>query len=177
MAKKQTPIRVETIEKSILTIHVQRVILDANLAAIYGVTTARLNQQVRRNRDRFPDDFAYALTQQEVAHLMLQNATSSSSHGGRRKPPFVFTEYGAVMAANVLNSPTAIHASILVVRAFVRMREMLNAHTELARKVDEMEKKYDGQFKIVFDAFRQLMNPPESPRRQIGFHAKLDSDG
>ena len=175
MAKKHTPIAVEAIEKSILTIHGQRVILDADLTAIYGVTTTRLNQQVRRNRDRFPDDFAYSLTQQEVAFLMLQNATSSSSHGGRRKPPFVFTEYGAVMAANVLNSPTAIHASILVVRAFVRMREMVNAHAELARKVDEMEKKYDGQFKIVFDAFRQLMNPPESPRRQIGFHAKPEA--
>jgi hypothetical protein len=170
--KKQTPIRVEAIEKSILTIHGQRIILDADLAAIYGVTTTRLNQQVRRNRDRFPDDFSYSLTQQEVASLMLQNATSKTGRGGRRKLPFVFTEYGAVMAANVLNSPTAIHASILVVRAFVRMREMLNAHAELARKVDEMEKKYDSQFKTVFDAFRQLMSPPETPRRQIGFHAK-----
>ena len=89
--------------------------------------------------------------------------------------PLAFTEYGAVMAANVLNSPTAIRASILVVRAFVRMREMLSAHAELARKVDEMEKKYDGQFKTVFDAFRQLMSPPPSPRRQIGFHAKPET--
>jgi hypothetical protein len=172
MAKRHTLLPAETIEKSILTIRGQRVILDSDLAAIYGVTTARLNQQVRRNRDRFPDDFAYSLTQQEVAPLMLQSATSKTGRGGRRKLPFVFTEYGAVMAANVLNSPTAIHASILVVRAFVRMREMLNAHAELARKVDEMEKKYDSQFKVVFDAFRQLMSAPQTPRRQIGFHAK-----
>jgi len=103
---------------------------------------------------------------------MLQNAASNTGRGGRRTLPFVATEYDAVMAANVLNSPTTIHASILVVRAFVRMREMLNAHTELARKVDEMEKKYDSQFKTVFDAFRQLMSPPQTPRRQIGFHAK-----
>jgi hypothetical protein len=170
MAKKHSLIPAEAIEKSILTIRGQRVILDADLAVIYGVTTARLNQQVRRNHDRFPDDFAYSLTQQEVAPLMLQNATSRTGHGGRRKLPFVFTEYGAVMAANILNSPTAIQASILVVRAFVRMREMLNAHAELARKIDEMEKKYDSQFKTVFDAFRQLMSPPQAARRQIGFH-------
>jgi hypothetical protein len=116
-------------------------ILDADLASIYGVTTARLNQQVRRNHDRFPADFAYQLTQQEVAVLMLQNATSSSGHGGRRKPPHVFTEYGAVMAANVLNTPVAINASILVVRAFVRMREIVSSHADLARKIDDMERK------------------------------------
>jgi len=142
------------------------------LAEIYGVTTTRLNQQVRRNRERFPDDFAYSLTRQEVTHLMLQNATSSSRHGGRRKLPLVYTEFGAVMAANVLNSPTAIQASILVVRAFVRMREMLSVHAELSRKIDEMEKKYDAQFKVVFDAFRKLMDSPKTPRRQIGFHVK-----
>jgi hypothetical protein len=112
------------------------------------------------------------LTQQELAPLMLQNATSKTGRGGRRKLPFVFTEYGAVMAANVLNSPTAIHASILVVRAFVRMREMLGAHAEFARKLDAMEQKYDAQFKTVFDAIRQLMIPPQTARPQIGFHAK-----
>lgn len=174
MAKKHTLIPGEQIEKAILTIRGQRVMLDADLASIYGVTTARLNQQVKRNLDRFPEDFAYQLTQQEFAFLMLQNATSRTSHGGRRKLPYVFTEYGAVMAANVLNSPIAIHASILVVRAFVRMREMLGAHADLARKIDNMEKKYDVQFKTVFDAIRQLMRPPQTSRRQIGFHAKQD---
>lgn len=172
MPKKPTSVSSERIEKSILTLRGQRVILDANLAEIYGVTTTRLNQQVRRNRERFPDDFAYSLTRQEVTHLMLQNATSSSGHGGRRKLPLVYTEFGAVMAANVLNSPTAIQASILVVRAFVRMREMLSVHAELSRKIDEMEKKYDAQFKVVFDAFRKLMDSPKTPRRQIGFHVK-----
>jgi hypothetical protein len=172
MTKKHRLIPVEQIEKSILTIRGQRVILDADLAAIYGVTTARLNQQVRRNRDRFPADFAYLLTQQQLASLMLQNATSKTGRGGRRKLPYVFTEYGTVMAANVLNSPTAVQASILVVRAFVRMREMLSAHTELARKIDEMERKYDTQFRTIFDAIRQLMSPPPTSRKQIGFHAR-----
>ena len=172
MPKKPTSVSSERIEKSILTLRGQRVILDADLAEIYGVTTTRLNQQVRRNRERFPDDFAYSLTRQEVTHLMLQNATSSSGHGGRRKLPLVYTEFGAVMAANVLNSPTAIQASILVVRAFVRMREMLSVHAELSHKIDEMEKKYDAQFKVVFDAFRKLMDSPKTPRRQIGFHVK-----
>jgi hypothetical protein len=174
MPKKFQLVAVEQIERSILTVRGQRVILDADLAAIYGVTTARLNQQVRRNRDRFPADFAYELTQQEFAFLMLQNATSRLGHGGRRKAPYVFTEYGAVMAANVLNSPIAINASILVVRAFVRMREMAGANAELARKIDEMERKYDAQFKVVFDAIRQLMSPPPTPRRQIGFHVRVD---
>jgi hypothetical protein len=172
MTKKHSLIPGDQIEKSILTVRGQRVILDTDLAAIYGVTTARLNQQVRRNLDRFPADFAYQLTPQEFALLMLQNATSRAGHGGRRKPPYVFTEYGALMAANVLNSPIAINASILVVRAFARMREMLGAHADLARKIDDMEKKYDGQFKVVFDAIRHLMCPPRTAQRQIGFHTK-----
>ena len=116
MSKKHQLVPVEQIEKSILTLRGQRVILDAELARIYGVTTARLNQQVRRNHDRFPADFAHQLTRQEVAILMLQTATSRSAHGGRRKSPYVFTEYGAIMAANVLNTPVAINAAILVVR-------------------------------------------------------------
>jgi hypothetical protein len=172
MAKKHALIPGEQIERAILTIRGQRVILDADLATIYGVTTTRLNQQVRRNLDRFLDDFAHQLTQQEFTILMLQNATSSLGHGGRRKLPYVFSEYGAVMAANVLNSPIAINASILVVRAFVRMREMLSTNADLARKIDNMEKKYDVQFKAVFDAIRQLMRPPQTSQRQIGFHAK-----
>jgi hypothetical protein len=164
----------EQVEQRILTIRGQRVILDRDLSAIYGVTTGRLNEQVRRNRDRFPGDFAYVLTAEEVAILKSQNAISRSGHGGRRSRPYVFTEFGAIMAANVLNSPVAISASILVVRAFVRMREMLGAHAELARKIDEMEKKYDSQFKVVFDALRQLMAPPQFPRRPIGFHVNVD---
>ena len=166
----------ERIERSILLIRGQRVILDADLAELYGVTTARLNQQVRRNIDRFPDDFAFLLTQQEFADLKLHFATSSSGWGGRRKPPYAFTEHGALMAANVLRTPIAITTSVEVVRAFVRLREMLASHKQLARRLDELEKKYDSQFKVVFDAIRQLMAPPpqSKKRRPIGFHSSVD---
>ena len=177
MAKKREkpPIPMERIEKSILLIRGERVILDADLAALYGVTTARLNQQVRRNIDRFPEDFAFLLTKEEFANLKLHFATSSSMWGGRRKPPFAFTEHGALMAANVLKTSTAIKTSVQVVRAFVRLRQMLASHAELARKLAVLEKKYDAQFKVVFDAIRQLMAPAE-PRKQrrIGFHARDD---
>jgi hypothetical protein len=148
----------------------QKVLLDADLANLYGVSTARLNQQVRRNLQRFPEDFAFVLSQEEFENLKLQFATSSS-WGGRRKRPFAFTEHGAVMAASVLNSPIAVMASIEVVRAFVRLRQLLASHEALGRKLQALERKYDSQFKVVFDAIRQLMEPPPSPpRRRIGFH-------
>jgi len=150
----------------------EKVILDADLAALYGVTTTRLNEQVKRNEDRFPADFAFRLTQEESTNLMSQFATSSSKHGGRRKLPLVFTEHGAIMAANVLNSRRAVQASVQVVRAFVRLRQMLASNTELARKLEELEKKYDGQFKVVFEAIRQLMSPPLPGRKQIGFRSR-----
>ena len=160
----------ERIERSILLLRGRRVILDADLAYLYGVTTARLNQQIRRNIGRFPDDFAFLLTPDEFGDLKLHFATSSAGWGGRRKPPYAFTEHGALMAANVLKTPVAVHTSIQVVRAFVRLREMLSSHKELARRLDELEKKYDSQFRVVFDAIRELMAPP-SPRsrRRIGF--------
>jgi len=145
------------------------VILDADLAKLYGVTTARLNQQVKRNLERFPSDFMFELTKKEYESLMLQIATSSVTHGGRRKLPFVFTEHGAIMAANVLNSKTAVQASVQVVRAFIRLRQMLTSNAELARKLSDLERKYDSQFRVVFDAIRQLMTPPEPQRKQIGF--------
>jgi hypothetical protein len=165
-------IPVERVERTILLIRRQRVIVDADLARLYGVTTARLNEQVKRNRDRFPEDFMFRLTPQEFEDLISQSATSSS-WGGRRKLPLVFTEHGAVMAANVLNSPTAVAASIQVVRAFVRLREILASHKDLAQKLDQLEKKYDAQFRVVFDAIRQLMAPPpeSTKRRRIGFVA------
>jgi hypothetical protein len=174
MARNESLIPAESIERSILQIRGQRVILDSDLAAIYGVTTQRLNQQVRRNLDRFPADFSFVLTGREVASLKLQTATSKSGRGGRRTLPIVFTEHGAVMAANVLNSPIAVSASIQVVRAFVRLREILSTHKDLARKLDELEKKYDENFRVVFEAIRQLMVPPTPPdkKRRIGFHAQ-----
>jgi hypothetical protein len=138
------------------------------------VTTARLNEQVKRNLDRFPDDFMFRLTPREFKNLMSQFATSSSQWGGRRKLPLAFTEHGAVMAANVLNSPVAVAASIQVVRAFVRLREILATHKDLARKLDELERKLgqqDEKFQLVFEAIRQLMAPPAvKPRGRIGFH-------
>ena len=143
--------------------------LDSDLAALYGVSTGRLNEQVKRNSDRFPEDFAFQLTSQEVAHLKSQNAISSFDHGGRRSRPLAFTEHGAIMAANVLSSEVAVRASVQVVRAFVRLREMLGAHRELARKLADLEMKYDAQFQEVFAAIRKLMTPPDPPKRKIGF--------
>jgi hypothetical protein len=143
--------------------------LDEDLALIYGVSTKRLNEQVKRNRFRFPEDFMFRLTADEARHLKSQFATSSPSHGGRRKPPYAFTEHGAVMLASVLNTPIAVQASIQVVRAFIRLRGILATHKDLARRLDELEQKYDGQFRVVFDAIRQLMAPPAQKRKQIGF--------
>jgi len=145
--------------------------LDYDLASIYGVTTTRLNEQVKRNRRRFPPDFMFRLTRREVTNLISQFATSSLRHGGRHKSPNVFTEHGAVMLASVLNSPAAIAASIQVVRAFIQLRGLLAAHRELARRLDELENKYDSQFKVVFRAIRELMEPPAPTRKQIGFQA------
>jgi hypothetical protein len=160
----------------------RRVIIDADLARIYGVTTKRLNEAVKRNRDRFPTDFAFQLTRQEVAHLKSQFATSgrgfmrsqfaTASKRNVRFLPYAFTEHGAIMAATVLNSPQAVQMSLFVVRAFVKMRDVLGSHRELTRKLEELEKTYDAQFKVVFDAIRQLMRAPEPPRKQIGFHVR-----
>jgi hypothetical protein len=160
----------EHVEHRILMVRGHRVMFDSDLAKLYGVPTKRLNEQVRRNPDRFPPDFAFPLTAQEVTILRSQNATSRSSWGGPRYLPYVFTEHGSIMAANVLSSPQAIKASICVVRAFIHLRELLASHKDLARKLEELEQKYDAQFKVVFDAIRALMAPPpEAPRERIGF--------
>lgn len=170
MAKKVSLIPIVRIESVVLVVRGERVILDSDLARLYGVTTTRLNQQVRRNIDRFPEDFAFLLTKKEFANLKLQSARSSSGWGGRRKPPFAFTEHGALMAANVLKTPTAIKASLQVVRTFVKLRQMLASHEQLARKLTALEKKYDRQFKVVFDAVRQLMAPEKTQKNPpIGF--------
>jgi hypothetical protein len=171
--KKKPLIPVERIEQAILLIRGHKLILDSDLAVLYGVTTTRLNQQVRRNIDRFPNDFSFVLTAEEFANLKLQFATSSSKWGGRRKLPRAFTEHGAVMAATVLNTPTAVAVSIEVVRAFVRLRQLLVSHEDLARKLEELENKlvaHDEQFAVVFEAIRQLMTPPKpAPKGRIGF--------
>ncbi|MDI6736573.1 MAG: ORF6N domain-containing protein [bacterium] len=163
----------EVIEKKIYLIRGQKVMLDSDLAKIYGVTTTRLNQQVNRNQDRFPEDFMFQLTKEEFESLILQFATSKKGRGGRRKLPYVFTEHGAIMLASVLNSVIAVRASIQVVRAFVHLREILSTHKELAYKLNELEgkiEKHDTQIQTIFEAIRQLMIPPEKPKRRIGFY-------
>jgi Zn-dependent protease with chaperone function len=165
----------ERIERSILLIRGEKVMLDADLAEIYGVTTKVLNQAVKRNAIRFPEDFMFQLTEREKAEVV-----TNCDHLVRIKfsphLPFAFTEHGALMLANVLNGERAALTSVQVVRAFVRLRQMLASNAELSRKLAALEKKYDAQFKIVFDAIRQLMTPPEPKRRKIGFHVKYDDD-
>jgi predicted restriction endonuclease len=146
--------------------------LDADLAVLYGVSTKRLNEQVRRNRSRFPDDFMFQLTREEVQSLRSQIATSKQGRGGRRYAPLVFTEQGIAMLSTVLNSERAIQVNIEIMRAFVRLREMIATHKDLARKLEALERRYDAQFKVVFDAIRELMAPPESKKRKIGFLVK-----
>jgi hypothetical protein len=163
------------IDSMILTIRGQRVMLDSDLARIYGVSTMRLNEQFKRKQNRFPGDFAFQLTRQEFATLISQIAISKAGHGGRRTLPRVFTEHGAIMLASVLNSPVAVEAGVRVVRAFVYLREQLFANRELARKFAELEKRLDGHDKSIaalFEAIRQLLEPPPGPSREIGFHVK-----
>ena len=161
---------IERIEKKILLIRGHKVMLDSDLAVLYGVTTKRLNEQVRRNLRRFPSDFMFQLTSDEAESLRSQSATSK--RGGRRYLPYVFTEQGVAMLSSVINSKRAIEVNILIMRAFVKLREMLATHKDLAKKLEEMEKKYDEQFKVVFEAIYELMKPPEPSRRRIGFKSE-----
>jgi len=158
----------EKIERSIIYLRGQKVMIDADIAELFGVPTKALKQAVKRNIDRFPSDFMFELTNEEK-----QEVVTNCDHLKKLKyssyMPFAFTEYGALMLANVLNSPRAVQVSIQIVRTFVRLREMLASNIELARKLEELEKKYDHQFKVVFDAIKQLLTPPEKPKRQIGF--------
>jgi hypothetical protein len=164
----------ERVEKAICVLRGHRVILDRDLAELYSVTPKRLNEQVKRNRHRFPDDFMFQLTPKETTTMMASRSQIATLKRGQniKYAPYAFTEHGALMVANVLNSPVAVEASITVVRAFVRLRQMLASHVELARKLSALEKKYDAQFKVVFDAIRQLMEPPPAKRRSIGFHTE-----
>ena len=169
---KGSLIPAERIENTILLIRGHKVILDSDLAALYGVSTTWLNEQIKRNKERFPAGFMFRLPPPEFKILISQFATSSSRWGGRRKLPLAFTEDGAVMAATVLNSPIAVAASIQVVRAFVRLREILATHKDLARKLDELERKlgaHDEKFQLVFEAIRQLMLPPPDTKKKQKF--------
>jgi hypothetical protein len=156
----------------------RKVMLDSDLARIYGVTTKRMNEQVKRNIQRFPEDFMFQLSPDEHSNLMSQFATSS--WGGRRKLPFVFTEHGTLMLASVLNSPTAIHASIYVVRAFVKLREILSMHQELSERITDLEKRafkklgeHSEQLVLVFEALRELVRQKDEPREPIGFKIRI----
>jgi ORF6N domain len=162
-------IRLERIDRRILLIRGQRVMLSTDLATLYGVAPRALVQAVKRNRQRFPEDFMFQLTKKEYANLKSQFVTSSWG-GPRRANPYAFTEQGVAMLSSVLRSQRAVQVNIAIMRAFVKLREMLASHRDLARRLDTMEKKYDAQFKVVFDAIRRLMTPPEKPHRRIGFH-------
>lgn len=158
----------ERIERRILLIRRQNVMLDADLAELYEVETKVLNRAVRRNQPRFPVDFMFQLNAEEFENLRCQIGTSSS-WGGRRHPPLAFTEQGVAMLSSVLRSHRAVQVNIAIMRAFVKLREILASHRDLAGRLEEMESKYDSQFKAVFDAIRELMRPPEKPRAKIGF--------
>ena len=159
------------VEASILTLRGLRVMLDADLARLYGVPTKALVRAVKRNPDRFPPDFTFQLDTQESANLRRQAGTSSS-WGGRRYLPHAFTEQGVAMLSSVLRSPQAVSVNVEIMRAFVRLRSTLSDHRDLARRLDELENRYDGQFKAVFDAIRVLMTPPAKPARRIGFRSE-----
>jgi phage regulator Rha-like protein len=170
---KKYPVKLSEglIEKRIFLIRGHKVILSIDLAELYGVEPKVLNQAVKRNIERFPSDFMFQLTNQEFANLKSQIVTSSWG-GLRRAMPYAFTDHGAIMVASVLNSPRAVEISVYVVRAFVRLREYLSSHKELAQKLTELEKKietHDEAIQALIDAIRQLMTPPDKPRRRIGY--------
>jgi len=168
------PVSADRIERSILLIRSHKAMLDNDLAALYGVETRVLVQAVQRNIDRFPDDFMFQLTRQEIDILKSQNlrsqsVMSSSEWGGRRSLPYAFTEQGVAMLSSVLRSERAVEVNIAIMRTFVRVRQMLASNDDLARRLAELESRYDEQFQVVFEAIRQLMAPPEPSRRKLGF--------
>ncbi len=161
------------VESRIFVLRQHKVILDTDLAELYGVSVKRLNEQVKRNRDRFPVDFMFQLDAKEHRNLRSQNATSKSPRGGRRYAPYAFTEHGAIMAATVLNSERAVEMSIFVVRAFVRLREMVSNNRQIVAKLEELEdrlEKHDSDIEQLIEAIKELMIPPDPTGRKIGFH-------
>ncbi len=160
------------VESRILILRGQRVILDADLAQLYRVPVKRLNEQVKRNRERFPADFMFKLNEKEDRDLRSQIATSNKTRGGRRYLPYAFTEHGAIMAATILNSEQAVQMSVFVVRAFVRLREMLGTNRKLVGKINELQGRldtHDSAIQELFDAIKELTTPPDPPRKRIGF--------
>ena len=172
MTTSKALIPIERIEKLIYLIHGHKVMLDTDLAELYDVETRILVRNVKRNIDRFPRDFMFQLTKKEDELLRSQIGISKQGRGGRRYAPYVFTEQGVAMLSSVLNSKRAIQVNVEIMRAFVRMRQLLASHKGLMQKISDMEKKYDKQFQVVFKALKQLMVEEEKPRSQIGFTTK-----
>jgi hypothetical protein len=172
MPAKRRVTLASAVESRILVLRHQRVILDSDIAELYGVPVRVLNQQVKRNKKRFPSDFVFQLTPKEHENLRSQIVISSDMHGGRRYPPYAFTEHGAIMAATVLNSERAVEMSVFVVRAFVRLREMLATNRRLAGKIYELENRldsHDSTIQDLIEAIKELMTPPVPSRKRIGF--------
>ncbi len=171
VSPKQALVKTEPINVAgqIYIIRDQRVMLDSDLATLYGITTFNMNKAVRRNLRRFPPDFMFQLSAEEYESLRFQIGISNEGRGGRRYMPYVFTEQGVAMLSSVLNSEWAIEVNIGIMRAFVKMRRMTASHKELAGKIEQLEKKYDKQFAVVFQAIKQLMELPTKPSRKIGF--------
>ncbi len=165
--RKNEQVITTLVESSIIVVRGQRVMLDRDLAELYGVLTKNLNKAVSRNSERFPGDFMFQLTPEEFKNLKFQIGTSR--WGGTRKLPHAFTEQGVAMLSSVLKSKSAVHVNIEIMRVFVKLRQLLLTHADLARKLNALEKKYDAQFRVVFDAIRELMTPVEKPKRKIGF--------
>ena len=182
MAKKTTKQHAITpaeIEQAIHVVRGQRVMLDSNLAKLYGVTTGRLNEQLSRNKDRFPEDFAFQLTQHEFTALISQIAISKTGRGGRRKRPWVFTEQGVAMLSSVLRSPTAVKVNIEIMRTFVRLRRLMATPGELVEqltKLAETVQLHDDQIKVITQVLQQMLEKPEPPKRRIGFHQQQDDE-
>ena len=171
---KKEIIPIERIARSIRYLRGEKVLLDSDLAQLYGVTTGNLNKAVNRNRDRFPSDFMFRLTTEEAEHLIFQIGISKG-RGGRRHRPYAFTEQGVAMLSSILNSETAVKVNVAIMRAFVRLRQTLETNRELARKFSELERrvgKHDEEIAAILEAIRQLMASPEKPRREIGFHVR-----
>lgn len=176
MTKGAGLVPLERIERAIIVLRGQKVMLDETLAELYGVPIKRLNEQVKRNLDRFPDDFMFQLTQDEAERLRSHFATLKAAGRGqhRKYQPYAFTEQGVAMLSSVLRSPQAVHVNIEIMRAFVRLRQMLQSNADLSRRLDTLERKYDAQFKQVFQAIRELMQPMDKPKRRLGFKTETD---
>lgn len=163
-------VSLELIQNKIIVLRGERIMLDRDLAELYGVETGQLKRAVRRNRKRFPPDFLFELKKAEFDNLRCHFGISS--WGGIRYTPMAFTEQGVAMLSSVLNSKRAIEVNVLIMRAFVRLRQMAASHKDLLQRIEEMEKKYDRQFRVIFEAIKQLMAPPESKKKEIGFQAR-----